>query len=208
MLVFIDDSGDAGFKLEKGSSRFFIISAVIFDDNLEAEKTAIAIKELRRELFSRDDVEFKFHKSSNEIRRNFLECVKKYKFRIRCLVVNKSTLYSPELRGSRNSFYSYMIKTMLKYNNQTIFDAKIRIDGSGDRLFRRSFITYLRRELNNSEKKVLQNCKMVDSKSDVLIQMADMVAGAIHRSYQKNKSDYKTYKSIIEKHIEDEWSFK
>ncbi|TSC88726.1 MAG: hypothetical protein G01um10145_752 [Microgenomates group bacterium Gr01-1014_5] len=26
MLVFIDDSGDAGFKLEKGSSRFFVIA--------------------------------------------------------------------------------------------------------------------------------------------------------------------------------------
>ncbi len=38
MLVFIDDSGDAGFKLGKGSSEFFVISAVIFDDNLEAEK--------------------------------------------------------------------------------------------------------------------------------------------------------------------------
>ncbi len=39
MLVFIDDSGDPGFKLDKGSSKFFVISLVIFNDNLEAEKT-------------------------------------------------------------------------------------------------------------------------------------------------------------------------
>lgn len=32
MLVFIDDSGDPGFKLDKGSSRFFVICSVIFDD--------------------------------------------------------------------------------------------------------------------------------------------------------------------------------
>lgn len=208
MLIFIDDSGDAGFKLGKGSSDFFVISAVIFDDNLEAEKTAIAIKELRRELFKRDDVEFKFHKSSKEIRKSFLERLEKCKFRVRCLVVDKRNLHSPELRGSKDSFYSFMIKTMLKYNNQTIFDAKIRIDGSGDRIFRRNFSTYLRRELNSSEKKVLQNCKMVDSKSDVLIQMADMIAGSIHRSYQRNKSDRNLYKSIIKKNIEDEWPFK
>ena len=208
MLVFIDDSGDPGFKLGKGSSDFFIISAVIFDDYLEAEKTALAIKELRRELFKRDDVEFKFHKSKKEIRIKFLERVKKYNFRIRCLVVNKNVLYSPLLRSDRNSFYSYIIKTMLKYSNDTILNAKIRIDGGGDRTFRRSFITYLRKELNGNERNVLQNCKLIDSKTDVLIQLADMIAGSIHRSHQDDKDDSKIYKKIIERQIEDEWNFR
>ena len=40
MLVFVDDSGDPGFKIGKGSSPVFVISCVIFDDDLEAEKTA------------------------------------------------------------------------------------------------------------------------------------------------------------------------
>lgn len=208
MLVFIDDSGDAGFKLGKGSSKFFIICAVIFDDNLEAEKTALAIKELRRELFKRDDVEFKFHKSNRKTRKLFLERMAKFKFRVRCLVVDKSLLYSPKLRGNKDSFYSYIIKTMLKYSNGTIFDAKIRIDGSGDRVFRRSFVAYLRRELNGNERKILLNCKMIDSKNDVLIQMADMIAGTMHRSHQKDKTDRDIYKNIIKKRIEDEWSFK
>lgn len=208
MLVFIDDSGDPGFKLGKGSSEFFIISAVIFDDYLEAEKTALAIKELRRDLFKRDDVEFKFHKSKKETRIRFLECAKKYPFRVRCLVVDKSVLYSPLLRSDRNSFYGYIIKTMLKHGNDTILNAKIRIDGGGDRVFRRNFISYLRRELNGNEKKILHNCRLIDSKSDVLIQLADMVAGSIHRSYQKDKDDSKIYKKIIKKQIEDEWNFR
>lgn len=46
MIVFIDDSGDPGFKLDKGSSAFSVITLVIFDDALEAEKVALAIKEL------------------------------------------------------------------------------------------------------------------------------------------------------------------
>jgi len=208
MLVFIDDSGCAGFKFDKGSSRFFVISAVIFDDNLEAEKTAISIKELRRELFKRDDIEFKFNKSTKAVRKKFLESVSKYKFRIRCLVVDKKILYSPELKGDKNSFYSYIIKTMLRHSNDTIRDAKVIIDGSGDRVFRKNFVSYLRRELNAKDRKIVQNCKLVDSKSDVLIQMADMVAGAIHRSYQKDKNDSKIYKEIIKKFIQDEWIFR
>ena len=207
-LVFIDDSGDAGFKLAKGSSKFFVISAVIFDDNLEAEKTALAIKELRRELFKRDDVEFKFHKSNKNTRKIFLEKISKYDFRVRCLVVDKEVIYSKQLRADRNSFYGYIIKTMLKHSNDTILDAKIRIDGSGDRVFRKSFVTYLRKELNNNEKKILKNCKLIDSKSDVLIQMADMIAGTVHRFYQEDKKDRNDYKNIIKKHIEDEWKFR
>ncbi len=50
MHVFIDDSGDPGFKLNKGSSSHFVIAMVIFDDELEIEKTAVAIKELKRKL--------------------------------------------------------------------------------------------------------------------------------------------------------------
>ena len=30
MLVFVDEAGDTGLKLDKGSSRFFIITAVIY----------------------------------------------------------------------------------------------------------------------------------------------------------------------------------
>lgn len=44
MLVFIDESGDTGFKVSKGSTQNFVVACVIFDDNLEAEKTSVAIK--------------------------------------------------------------------------------------------------------------------------------------------------------------------
>jgi len=40
VLVFIDDSGDPGFKTAKGSSPFFVVAAGIFDDDLDAKETA------------------------------------------------------------------------------------------------------------------------------------------------------------------------
>jgi len=49
---------------------------------------------------------------------------------------------------------------------------------------------------------------MVDSKSDPLIQLADMVAGSINRSQNKNKKDRNDYLEIIKKKIEDKWLFK
>jgi hypothetical protein len=71
MLVFIDDSGDPGFKFDKGSSTHFVIACIVFDDNLDAEETALKIKRLRRSLGWRDDHEFKFNKASKDIRLAF-----------------------------------------------------------------------------------------------------------------------------------------
>ncbi|TRZ78172.1 DUF3800 domain-containing protein [bacterium] len=208
MQVFIDDSGDAGFKLNRGSSKIFVISAVIFDDELEAEKTALAIKELKRELKFPDEVEFKFNKSSKKVRMQFLEAVNKYEFKVRSIVIDKQIIHSEELINNKNSFYSYAIKSLLNYSGNAISNAKIKIDGSGDKLFRKNFLTYLRKNLNSSNRIIIKSCKLIDSKKNVLIQLADMIAGSVRRSYDHSKMDSKIYKSIIQKHIDDEWNFK
>ena len=208
MLIFIDDSGDPGFKFNKGSTKFFVISLIIFDDELEAEKTAVAIKDLKRTLNFPDDMEFKFFRSSNNVRKEFLQTVNFFKFRVRSLVIDKTLVRSEELRGNKNSFYAYAIKTVLKYSDKTVSSAKIKIDGSGDRIFRKSFLSYLKRELSSGHKRIIQNCKIVNSSGNVLIQMADMIAGSVRRSYDISKKDHFVYKSIIRKRIEDEWQFK
>lgn len=50
MLVFLDDSGDPGFKLDRGSSAFFVIACVIFEDKLDAEEVSLIMKRYRRGL--------------------------------------------------------------------------------------------------------------------------------------------------------------
>jgi hypothetical protein len=194
MLVFIDDSGDPGFKLNRGSTSHFIIAAV-------------AIKELKRRIGFNDNEEFRFFKTKNRYRVEFLKTVARFNFRIRCLIVDKSKIYSDELKNNKNSFYAYFIKEALKNSDDTILNAKIRLDGGGSRIFRKSFITYLRRELNSRDRKIMRNFKMVNSKKDVLIQIADMIAGSINRSQNKDKKDAKKYRNIIRKKIQDEWFF-
>ena len=39
MLVFVDESGDPGMKLGLGSSEFFVLTLVIFENNEEAIRT-------------------------------------------------------------------------------------------------------------------------------------------------------------------------
>lgn len=207
MLVFIDDAGDAGFKLNNGSSSHFVIACVIFDDNLEAEETALRIKKLRRSLRWRDEHEFKFNKTSRKIRSVFLQEIKACKFRVRAIVADKSVIRSHELRSSKESFYNYMIKEVLSKGGGFIKNARVRLDGHEDRAYKKAAATYFRQHAN-PKGKVIKNVRFVNSKSDSLIQLADMVAGSILRSTQSSKSDAGDYIKIISKRIEDIWFFK
>lgn len=190
MLVFIDDSGDPGFKLDKGSSRTFVIACIIFEDNLDAEETALEIKKLRRELGKPDYFEFRFNKCSKEERIKFFNKVAHSKFKYRAIVMEKEKIYGEELMKSKKSFYSYPIKMVLKHSFGSIKNAKVRIDGSGEREFRKRMAAYLRKQVN-IKSDIITDVKFRDSKKDVLIQLADMVAGAINRSFS-GKDDSET----------------
>jgi hypothetical protein len=207
MLVFIDDSGDPGFKIEKGSSKVFIITLIIFDDNLEAEKTSVAIKELRRKLKVSDLYEFKFNKCSLLFKENFIEVVKPFKYRVRAIIVDKRVIYSQRLRNYKEDFYNFIIMQVLKHSEGYVKNAKLRFDKRGEKTLRDNLRVYLSRELDNKNKKYFKDLKFVDSKENTLIQLADMVAGSIF-SYYAGKD--KKYLEILKtsKKIEDIWPFK
>lgn len=205
MLIFIDDSGDPGLRFNPGSSDYLVISLVIFDDHLEAEKTALAIKDLRHELRVSHEWEFKFTKLSKNLRERFLRHICHFHFRVRNLIIRKSSfIHNQEMYKDQHSFYSYAIKMAIQHSSSTISDASIQIDGKGDRVSRRDFLRYIRGQLNTDKKCIIKQCKLVDSRSSMLIQLADMIAGSIHRSYHPEKSDAKLYKSIIQERIENE----
>ncbi|MBD3338866.1 MAG: DUF3800 domain-containing protein [Candidatus Lokiarchaeota archaeon] len=48
MLVFVDESGDSGLKINKGSSKFFIVTLVLFEEDDEANAADQRIDLLRK----------------------------------------------------------------------------------------------------------------------------------------------------------------
>lgn len=205
MLIFIDDSGDPGFRIEKGSSVYFVIALVIFDDELEAEKTSVAIKELRRKLKLSDLFEFKFNKTNKKFRNTFIYTIRPFKFRIRAIVAKKDIIQSPRLRGSKENFYNYIIMQVFKQSHG-IKNAKLRFDKRGERALRNELRVYLSRELDNKNKQIFHDLKFVDLRQNTLIQLADMTAGSIYSYYTKDKSYLEKLKNT--KRVEDIWEFK
>ncbi len=203
MLVLIDESGCPGFKLTKGSTPYFIIGMVCFTDFKEAEKTSRTITDLKTNL--RINGEFKFNKTHPNVKDKFFQAVCQHDFKIRALVVDKSCIYSPHLRTEKESFYNYFIKELINNDGKILENAIIKVDGRGSKEFKNRLNTYLRQVMNGSK---VKKFKFVDSKNDSLIQLADMVVGAIARSYTTNRKDEQRWRQMLAKKIDNIWDFK
>ena len=201
MLVLIDESGCAGFKLGKGSTPRFVLGMVIFHDSGEAERASRAIGEARTTL--RVKPEFKFSKCSDWARDGFFRAVDAYAFQVRALVIDKEKIYSSHLRQNSDSFYSYFVKQLISRAGPTLMGANVKIDGSGDREFKRALYVYLRREVGPGK---ITKLRFTDSRQDNLIQLVDMATGAIARSYS-GRADANRWRSMLAPKIDNVWEF-
>ncbi len=203
MLVLIDESGDPGFKLAKGSTQHFVAAMVIFHELHRAEACSRAIRALRASLGISG--EFKFNKTSERIKDSFFETVMPHPFEVRALVVDKAVIYSENLKRNDDRFYNFFVKSLLR-SATSLQDARVKIDGSGDREFKNRLERYLKREMPAG---AIRSVKFADSARDDLIQLADMVVGAIARSYRqgdRNKSD--RWRNMIAAKVKDCWEFR
>ena len=203
MLVFIDESGDAGFKVGQGASPIFVAAMVIFRnaDDAQATESRIAQSDAKR----LHKPELKFNKCSADVRDRFFREVRHCPFSVRAIVVQKEQIYSPKLRADREKFYEFFVNTMMRYDNGVLRDAKIVIDGSGDRSFRQDLNAAMRRKLGAG---VIKDVRFRDSRSDLLVQLADMCAGAIARSYRQERRNASRWRLMLEPRIDDVWEFR
>lgn len=192
-LVFIDDSGDPGFKTVSSSN--FVMAAALFMDPEIADTLSRQISEYRRTLGWRDDYEFKFAKIRKDIIVDLLKMVVNYDFQFYAVHINKSAFRRTSSIIDKEKFYNWTIKELL--NIMPLVNAKIEIDGRSSKQNMHRTVTYLRRETNKGGSKKLA-IKFEDSVDDNLIQLADIIAGSIHRFINATKTDYASYIKMIE----------
>lgn len=195
-LIIIDDSGDPGFK--KVSSSHFVMVAILFIDPKTATLLSKRITDYRKSLGWRDEYEFKFAKIRKDIIVELLEIISNYDFQIYATYVNKAGFRQTAPIIDKEKLYNWTIKELLSM--MPIIDAKIEIDGRSGKQHMKQTATYLRHEINSDKTKRIQ-IKFEDSTKDNLIQLADLIAGSINRSLNNDKTDSKTYISIIKDKI-------
>jgi hypothetical protein len=197
MLVFLDEAGDLGFKFSKGSSRFLIITLVLFDDEEEARSCDLRIGLLRRELRLPEKFEFHFNQNSPEIRKDFLRAVAPYNFSYFAVVIDKNKFRMPEPTTAR-AFYRHACSLVFDNAKKRLTEAIVTIDGKSGRHYKRDLQRDLKKRVNDPKANIryIGTIKIQDSAGNNLIQLADMICGAINRSLSE-KPDAQDYREII-----------
>lgn len=183
MLVFIDESGDPGKTPGVSCSKFFTVTLVIFHDYIEAQKVERCMSELRKELHVAEHFEFHFSKLRHDWRERFLKAVARYKWLYVSVVINKAELYGRGFSFA-DSFYKYTCGRAFDIIKPQLRNATVVIDSSGNRKFREELKGYLRKRLTTPHatgEPAIKKLKMEESHRNNLLQLADMVCGAVSR---------------------------
>lgn len=202
--MFLDESGNLGFKFERGSTAYFVIAFLLVDDPWPLRDR---IAQLRTRLGLRQDFEFKFHKTNRAAKVAFFQAVAGLAFQIRAVAIDKRELPSRFWTMGRQEFYNFFIgELLLRISDEELTNGILLVDGStkSQRFVRglRKHLSLLMGESGRSRK--FKKMREIDSKQDDGIQCVDMIAGAIAEETFKGGSEHY---ALIKDKIQDLWLY-
>lgn len=176
-----DEAGDVGFRFGRGSSDFFVFALVFTEDPERLREQLIALK---KKLKMKDEEEFKFFKMSNSRRAEFFKELYSIKYVVRAIAVDKRSLGQQWKVLDKSVFLSEVVSNLANSVGEAIMKNCILVLDEFD-------------EAGRAELRIRQKLRAIgapaqrvnarSSRSEVLIQMADMCAGAIMRGLQSKK---------------------
>lgn len=199
MHIYIDETGDTGFKLDKGSSQIFAITLVVFKEPFEIEKTVSAIRRMEKRIGFPEKAEWHFSKVKPTWRKEFLKTIEPFDFELLTVIMNKAEIDGPKLTNDKKLFYNYTCKLVLQYSMNKFNEAKIVFDKCGNRDFYTQMRQYIRDKCGIDHTRI-KSITSKDSQKQIPLQIADMVAGAIGRRFS-DKKDRNDYYDIIKSKI-------
>ena len=167
-------------------------------------KIAAAIDGFRAGLGWHKLDEFKFSSTRKSIIKDLLRYVQQFDFESYVAVIDKSKIVAAPQFASGENLCNYAIKELLL--KLALSEPIIVIDGVADKEPALVTRTYLRKALQQHG---IRKCKIsfVDSRKDPLIQLADLVAGSVMRSFDERKADRDEYIKLLKPKIKDIYIF-
>lgn len=185
IYLYIDETGDTGFKFDKNSSTHFVVGMVSGDRG----RIETAARDVRRNLRWRDDQEFKFSDSGDAAKSLYLESMNRTRFGAYIMTFDKRRLRQVPERD----FYGYLVGLALQDVIEILNENCLVLDESFlGKNKKRTFRTELRARLTRpGAGKVLRALSYRGSGSDEMLQLADMVVGAAARVHRRGDDQYR-----------------
>jgi len=197
-----DESGDVSFNFGKGASRYYVMAVIA---TTEPQKLRQTLAGARQESGLPDTYEFSFHSmSSTAIRQRVFLALRRADFEAWALVVDKTSLIEPFHVMKKLGFYLFFVTELLQAipAEQREKATLILDEFGGEPNLPLEFRRYMkRRNIPRHFSRVLTK----RSKSEPLIQVADLVAGSVlrrdaHRDSEAFDMIKTKFRAVLEYH--------
>jgi hypothetical protein len=186
----VDEVGQIGFKFEQGSTMFFAATVVLTNEPQTIRDNLVRLREnLKLPLTT----EFKFHSTPHSFRLAFLQSASTWPLTARCLYVDKRLLPPDFRRMSSSSFYAFFLAQLLdRLPVGELGNTTLVLDEFGpSQLTLRAVREALRRlGLWGGKTRLLKRMVFRRSRSEGVIQVADVISGAIYRWLTEGDAAY------------------
>ncbi|ARU60708.1 hypothetical protein CBW65_06120 [Tumebacillus avium] len=187
MLVFVDESGCTGFKFGKGSSRHFVVTMVCFRETLHAETVASLLAKYRETVDWYK--EFHFKAIPDKLKHGFLKVIDQGEFYVRAIVIDKEQVGKEFAPGSKKEFYKKVIELLLTDEPVHLENSVIIVDRSSDSAFQDQLKVHMRKTAKKFGV-TIKDIKFKDWRQNSLVQVADMISGAVFRKFERGQDDF------------------
>lgn len=205
--IFLDESGDLGFK--KASSKWFIFTIVLTNDHKKIEKVIKNIRKGLKKKFKLKELHA-YHADAITRHRMLKKLSGLEDLKILCIILNKKKVYV-DLQNQKNYLYNYTANILLdRLHNKNIIETNepisLYIDQKDTSKFiRENFEKYLKDNLIKRGNSGKIEIKIKPSHTERCLQAVDFVSWAIFRKYERG--DYEYYEDIKDKIIEEKLLF-
>lgn len=190
--AYIDEYGAFGFQFDKPNcSSHFIICAIIMEEN-EIPITEEGLERIRKKYFQTGEIKSSKVKGNHRRRKIILDEIMKLSFHICLYVVDKRKIYENSGLRYKQSFYKYLTNQVYEELRVNFRELNIVADEIGTNEFKQSFYDYTK-----SKQKVTRSLfgeeygesdiNLVNSKSSLINQLADFIAGSFAYCYDEQK---------------------
>lgn len=183
--LWIDESGDCGFKFERGSAQFLVIVAVYI--YTKEDEIIQSVELLKSQSGLNVGFEFKFSRCKNALKQECLTTIAALPLEYKAIVIDKKHLQAPALQYHPHELYCEALRRLLYDNNPPLEGATVVLDEATAKIHHREFHGMLKKYLS---KRIVQKVKQARSRSTVMVQVADMIAGSIFRMHEKGDSHW------------------
>ena len=199
MKIAIDESGDIGQRFWRGSTKWFVMAAVIVPDVQDGcGLTCQAISDYAEEFVGGRELHFAHN--SHDQHASFLKYMHDKDFVYVSVALDKRKLLriSPQILATKQTLLRFCLDILFTELKPWLDNPIVLLDTSGSEQLNKSLKRHLKEYYGakyDGDHRSIKEQRYVDSQHEPLVQLADYIAGAVrhHVDTSYNSRSYEHY---------------